>query len=431
MNVRLDTIPEALAALAAGKPVAVVDDASRENEGDLILAAEHASAASMAFLVRHTSGVLCAPLPASRLDALALPPMTAINEDAKGTAYSVSVDARIGVTTGISAADRARTCRLLASAETTPAQLTRPGHVFPLRAREHGVLARRGHTEAAIDLTRLAGCSPAGVIGELVADDGSIMDAPATREFCDSHGLVMISIEDLVAYRYLIESPLSASPAVLLPSTLAQSSPGDDAPRFMATAYRNEVSDDEHLVLTLGLDARSDEAPLVRVHSECLTGDVFGSSRCDCGNQLRSAMQEIAEAGRGVLIYLRGHEGRGIGLTAKLQAYALQEAGRDTVDANLDLGLPVDDRSYHAAAAILRDLDVTRIRLLSNNPGKRAALEKDGIEVTAQLQRPSMATPENLAYLTTKRDRMGHVIDIGDLPAPGRSSGTTQLGVAP
>lgn len=406
-DVRLDPVGDALAALAAGKPVAVVDDAGRENEGDLILAAQLATTESVAFMIRYTSGVLCAPLPGKRLDALELPPMTAANQDPKGTAYSVSVDARVGITTGISAADRARTATLLAAADTVPGDLTRPGHMFPLRAAPHGVFARRGHTEAAVDLTRLAGLAPAGVIGELTADDGSIMDAPQTREFATEHGLPMISIADLVAYRYRFDSPLRKGAPVMLPS-----SAGNPAATFQASAYRDEATGDEHLAITLGLDADNTEPLTVRVHSECLTGDVFGSRRCDCGAQLDAALAEIAALGRGAVVYLRGHEGRGIGLFAKLQAYALQDSGLDTVDANTSLGLPVDSRHYHAASAILRDLHATRIRLLTHNPAKARALEADGIDVVDLVSQPAHVTRENLRYLQTKHDRLGHTLDL-------------------
>ncbi|GAB3568942.1 3,4-dihydroxy-2-butanone-4-phosphate synthase [Spelaeicoccus albus] len=406
-DVRLDTVDDALASLAAGKPVAVVDDAGRENEGDLILSAQLATPETVAFLIRYTSGVLCAPLPGGRLDALALPPMTAANEDPKGTAYSVSVDARAGITTGISAADRARTANLLASDDTDPHDLTRPGHVFPLRAAQHGVFERRGHTEAAVDLTRLAGLVPAGVIGELTNDDGSIMDAPSTREFANEHGLAMISIADLVAHRYRVESPLRRGATVPLPS-----SAGNPATTFQATAYVDQSTGDEHLAITLGLETESAEPTTVRVHSECLTGDVFGSRRCDCGAQLDTALAEIAALGRGAVVYLRGHEGRGIGLFAKLQAYALQDAGLDTVDANTELGLPVDSRQYHAASAMLRDLGTTRIRLLTHNPAKAGTLRADGIDVAEVARTPAHVTAENLRYLKTKHDRLGHTLDL-------------------
>lgn len=406
-EVRLDTVDDALAALAAGKPVAVVDDAGRENEGDLILAAELATTESVAFLIRYTSGVLCAPLPGDTLDRLALPPMTAANEDPKGTAYSVSVDAKAGITTGISAADRARTATVLAAGDTVPGDLTRPGHVFPLRAAPHGVLTRRGHTEAAVDLTRLAGLAPAGVIGELTADDGSIMDAPATRDFATGHGLPMISIADLVAYRYRFDSPLHQGQAVTLPSSAAS-----PAASFQARAYLDEATGDEHLAITLGLAEDQPGPVTVRVHSECLTGDVFGSRRCDCGAQLDAALAEIAALGRGAVVYLRGHEGRGIGLFAKLQAYALQDSGLDTVDANTSLGLPVDSRHYHAASAILRDLGATSIRLLTHNPAKATALRDDGIDVVDVVSQPAHVTPENLRYLQTKHDRLGHTLDL-------------------
>ena len=411
--VRLDTIETALGELAAGRPVAVVDDAARENEGDLVLAAEHATAERIAFMVRHTSGLLCAPMPASWLDRVALPPMTSRNEDPKQTAYSVTVDAAAGVTTGISAADRARTLQVLANPDSTAADLRRPGHVLPLRAAEQGVFTRAGHTEATTDLARLAGCAPVGVIGELVDDDtdaapaGRICDAPATRAFCDQHGLAMISIAELIAYRYQYEPPLHRGSSVRLPIAVSGGAPVE----FTATAFTDVSTGDEHLAVVLG-DPSGRPPALVRVHSECLTGDVFGSRRCDCGPQLHAALARIAAVGCGAVIYLRGHEGRGIGLAAKLEAYALQQVGRDTVQANVELGLPVDARTYHAAAAILAKLGIRRVELITNNPAKVAALSSDGIDVTGTVAVPTPVTGDNVAYLTTKRDRLGHTLAL-------------------
>jgi 3,4-dihydroxy 2-butanone 4-phosphate synthase / GTP cyclohydrolase II len=399
-GVRLDPIERALADIAAGRAVVVVDDEGRENEGDIIFAAEKATPELMAFTIRHSSGVICVPLPGAELDRLALPPMTALNEDPKGTAYAVSVDAREGVSTGISAADRARTARLLAAAETVAGDLTRPGHVLPLRAREGGVLARRGHTEAAVDLARLAGLRPAGVLVELVNDDGTMQRAPELRAFADEHGLAMISIEDLVAYRRRTEPLVERRAKVGLPTPYGT---------FTAYGYSSTTDGAEHMALVYG-DLDGDAPVLTRVHSECLTGDVFGSQRCDCGPQLEEALTTIAREGRGVVVYLRGHEGRGIGLLAKLQAYELQEAGRDTVDANLDLGHPVDSRQYDDAAWILRDLGVGRVELLTNNPDKVETLEHHGLAVTRRSLGQTHATVHNLAYLRTKRDRMGHLL---------------------
>lgn len=404
MSVRLDPVEQAIEDIAAGKAVVVVDDESRENEGDIIFAASKATPELMAFTIRHSSGVICVPMPAAMLDRLEIPLMTPHNKDRLRTAYTISVDARDGVTTGISAADRAHTAKVLADSATEPWELTRPGHVFPLRYREGGVLVRRGHTEAAVDLCRLAGLTPAGVLVEVVNDDGTMKRAPALREFADEHGLAMISIEDLVRHRRRTERHVERVAETRLPTEHGE---------FAAYGYRTTIDDTEHVALVYG-DVGGPEPVLTRVHSECLTGDVFGSYRCDCGPQLRDAMDRIAEEGRGVVVYLRGHEGRGIGLVAKLQAYALQDAGRDTVDANLDLGLPADARHYGTATQILRDLGATSVRLLTNNPDKTEALEDYGVRVTERVPLTPRANPHNLAYLTTKRDRMGH--DIPGLP---------------
>lgn len=396
--VAMDRIESAIAAIGEGKLVVVVDDEDRENEGDLILAASKATAETMAFLIRYTSGVVCVPMVGENLDRLALPPMTHINEDRKGTAYSVSVDARDGVTTGISAADRARTVRVLADTATEPWELTRPGHVFPLRAVEGGVLRRAGHTEAAVDLTRLAGLRPAGVIAELVNEDGSMMRAPECREFADEHGLVMVSIADLIAYRRRTEDHVQRVASTRLPT-----SHGD----FTAVGFRSVLDGIEHVALVKG-DIGDGKDLLVRVHSECLTGDVFSSLRCDCGPQLHAAMRMISEEGRGIVLYMRGHEGRGIGLLHKLQAYNLQDAGRDTVDANLELGLPADARDYGIGAQILSDLGVHSMRLLTNNPEKRAGLEGYGLSIIDRVPLIIEPNDHNEQYLRTKVERMGH-----------------------
>ena len=397
-DVRMDSIDAALTAIRNGESIVVVDDADRENEGDLILAASKATAESMAFLIRHTSGVVCVPMTGDVLDRLALPPMTHINEDAKGTAYSVSVDARDGVTTGISAADRARTVRVLADSATEPWELTRPGHVFPLRAVEGGVLRRAGHTEAAVDLTRLAGLRSAGVIAELVNEDGSMMRAPQCRAFADEHGLVMVSIADLIAYRRRTEDHVQRVATTRLPTEH-----GD----FTAVGFRSVIDGIEHVALVRG-DVGDGEDLLVRVHSECLTGDVFASLRCDCGPQLHAAMRLVAEEDRGIVLYMRGHEGRGIGLLHKLQAYNLQDAGRDTVDANLELGLPADARDYGVGAQILSDLGVKSMRLLTNNPEKRAGLEGYGLSIIDRVPLVIEPNDHNAQYLRTKVERMGH-----------------------
>jgi 3,4-dihydroxy 2-butanone 4-phosphate synthase/GTP cyclohydrolase II len=400
-EIQLDPVTDAIAALAAGRPIVVVDDADRENEGDLIVAAQFATPEVIGFMVRHTSGVLCVAMEGEALDRLGLPPMTAVNEDRKGTAYSVSVDAREGVTTGISAADRAHTISLLAQAGTAAAELTRPGHVFPLRAREGGVLRRAGHTEAAVDLARLAGLEPAGAICEIVHDDGSMMRAPELRAFADQHSLVMISIADLIEHRRRTEKQVQRIVDVELPL---------EHGLFTAVGYRSLVDGREHVALVAG-DIGDGEDILVRVHSECLTGDVLGSLKCDCGPQLRAALNRVAAEGRGVVLYLRGHEGRGIGLFHKLQAYQLQAQGRDTVDANLELGLPADARDYGIGAQILADLGVVSMRLLTNNPTKRAGLEGYGLSIVGREPLIAGAGELNIDYLRTKRERMGH-----DLP---------------
>ncbi len=406
-SIRLDPVERAIADIAAGKAVVVVDDEDRENEGDLIFAAAKSTPALMAFTIRHSSGVICVPMPAPMLDRLEIPLMTPHNRDRMRTAYTISVDARDGVSTGISAADRSHTARALADSATEPWELTRPGHVFPLRYRDGGVLVRRGHTEAAVDLARLAGLTPAGVLVEVVNDDGTMKRGPELRQFADEHGLTMISIDDLVRYRHRTEMLVERVAETRLPTRY-----GD----FTAYGYRSTIDGSEHLALVYGdVGGGSAEGPdaagegvLTRVHSECLTGDVFGSQRCDCGPQLDEALARVVEAGRGVVVYLRGHEGRGIGLVAKLQAYALQDDGRDTVDANLDLGLPADARHYGAASQVLRDLGVTHVRLLTNNPEKSESLDDFGIQVDAQLPLTPRPNKHNLAYLRTKRDRMGH-----------------------
>ncbi|QBF45256.1 bifunctional 3,4-dihydroxy-2-butanone-4-phosphate synthase/GTP cyclohydrolase II [Janibacter limosus] len=396
----LDPIESAIEAIAEGRPVLVVDDADRENEGDIIFAADAATDELMGATVRLGSGVICVAMTGEELDRLALPPMTAINEDSKGTAYSVSVDAREGVTTGISAADRARTARLLADPATGRGDLARPGHVFPLRARDGGVLVRRGHTEAAVDLCRLAGRAPAGVICEVVEEDGSMSRLPQLRRLADERGWPLVSIADLVDLRRRSEALVERVVSTRLPTAHGE---------FTAHGFRSGIDGSEHIALVHG-DITTG-TPLVRVHSECLTGDVFGSLRCDCGPQLDAAQAAVVAAGSGVIVYVRGHEGRGIGLVDKLRAYAAQDAGADTVDANSDLGLPVDARDYTHAAQMLRDLGVESVRLLSNNPAKVSALTSLGVEVVERVGLAAQVTSDNLRYLRTKRDRMGH-----DLP---------------
>lgn len=400
-TVRLDDVERAIRDIAEGKPVVVVDDASRENEGDIIFAAAAATPELMAFTVRYSSGVICVPMPADVADALQLPPMTATNQDPKGTAFTVSVDATDGVTTGISAADRALTARLLAHPQTTAGQLSRPGHMFPLRAREGGVLVRRGHTEAAVDLVRAAGLHPVGILVEIVNDDGTMKRGLQLRDFADEHGLAMISIEQLVQHRVRHEQLIERGARTTMPT-----SAGD----FTAVGYRSLVDGNDHVALVKG-DISTDEPVLVRVHSECLTGDVFGSKRCDCGPQLEESLRRISDLGRGVVIYLRGHEGRGIGLQAKLSAYALQDNGRDTVDANLELGFPADAREYSAAVSILADLGIESVWLLTNNPDKVEGLTAGGVDIAGRVPLCIPPNAHNIDYLAEKRDRMGH-----DLP---------------
>jgi 3,4-dihydroxy 2-butanone 4-phosphate synthase / GTP cyclohydrolase II len=401
---RLDSIEDAILAIREGKQVVVVDDEDRENEGDLIFAGAKSTPEAIGFMNRYTSGVICVPMEGEALDRLGLPPMTHINEDRKGTAYSVSVDARDGIETGISAADRSRTIRVLCDSATEPFELTRPGHVFPLRAMPGGVLRRPGHTEAAVDLARLAGLTPAGVIAEVVHDDGSMMRAPALREFADTHGLLMISIADLIAYRRKNESQIELVATAQLPTEFGV---------FDICGYQGILDGLDHVAMRIG-EIGDGHDVLVRVHSECLTGDALGSLRCDCGPQLKAAMRAVAQEGRGIVLYMRGHEGRGIGLLHKLRAYALQDTGSDTLQANLELGLPADSRDYGTGAQILVDMGVKSMRLLTNNPTKRAGLEGYGLTITEQVAIEIEPNDFNMAYLTAKRDAMGHNLHFGD-----------------
>jgi 3,4-dihydroxy 2-butanone 4-phosphate synthase/GTP cyclohydrolase II len=410
-GIALDTVERAIADIAAGRPVVVVDDADRENEGDIIFAASKATPALLAFTIRHTSGVICAPMLGEELDRLQLPLMTTQNNERMRTAFTVSVDARDGVSTGISAGDRSRTVRALVDSATEPYELVRPGHVFPLRYTSGGVLRRPGHTEAAVDLARLAGLAPAGVLAEVVNDDGTMKRLPGLRVFADQHGLALISIAQLIEYRKYSERMVSRVVQTTVPNAYGQ---------WRAIGYLNSMDGTEHLVLVLGDvepfagGVKPGPDVLVRMHSECLTGDVFGSERCDCGTQLNAAMAAIAAEGRGIVIYLRGHEGRGIGLLSKLQAYQLQDGGADTVDANTELGFPVDAREYSTGAQILGDLGVSSLRLLTNNPAKVKGLADYGLKVTGTVSLPVTATPHNLRYLIAKRDRLGHLIELAE-----------------
>jgi 3,4-dihydroxy 2-butanone 4-phosphate synthase / GTP cyclohydrolase II len=416
----LDPIERAVSDLAAGRPVVVVDDADRENEGDLIFTAAAATPELLAFMIRHTSGVVCVPLEGERLDELAVTPMVADNRESMRTAFAVTVDAADGVTTGISAADRARTIQVLTDPDTRPADLVRPGHVFPLRYRPGGVLVRPGHTEAAVDLARLAGCPPAGVLAELVNDDGTMMRGPALRAFADEHALALVSIADLCTYRRRHERLVERMAAARLPTAH-----GD----FQAIGYLNTVDASEHVALVKGdlaAAAAAGDEIVVRVHSECLTGDVLGSLRCDCGPQLQRALAAVDHAGTGVVVYLRGHEGRGIGLLSKLSAYDLQDAGHDTVEANLALGFPADARDYWVAAQVLTDLGVRTVRLLTNNPAKSAGLERYGLTVAAVEPLAIPPNGENIRYLQAKRDRLGHLLPLHQEPAAEQIAGRAQ-----
>ncbi len=412
--VRLDPVEEAIAAIAAGGIVVVADDEDRENEGDLIMAADAATDASIAFFVRYTSGVICVSLDGDRCADLRLPLMVPpmANNESQGTAFTVTVDLRSGTTTGISAADRAATIKALADRAVPAEEFNRPGHIFPLQARPGGVLKRAGHTEAALDLARLAGRESAGVLCELVSEDGSMMRGPELRAFADEHNLKFISIADLIRYRRRSEKLIVRSAEARVPTQFGE---------FQCHAFRSLVDGETHLAFVKGdvNDESNDDPVLVRVHSECLTGDVFASVKCDCGPQLHESMRRIAEHGRGAVVYLRGHEGRGIGISHKLRAYDLQDSGLDTVDANLELGLPVDSREYGIGAQILVDLGVRKLRLLTNNPAKYGGLDGFGLSIEGREPLHVPVHPEAEHYLKTKRDRMGHLIpdDFGQAGA--------------
>ncbi len=392
-------IEKAIAEFAKGQMLIVVDDEDRENEGDLILSCEHATTEAVAFMVKHTSGMLCVALPSERLDALELPLMVERNSDSMKTAYTVTVDYRHSTTTGISAADRSATIRALGDPHVCASDFNRPGHVFPLRAAVGGVLERRGHTEATVDLTRLAGLRAGGVLAEIIKDDGSMARRKDLEVFARTHGLPMITIADLVAFR-LAQAQLRKESEARIPTRHGI---------FTAHVYKSSGSSHEHLVMVMG-KVQDQKDVLVRVHSECLTGDTFGSLRCDCRQQLEASLAAVGREGRGVVVYLRGHEGRGIGLTHKLRAYALQDDGLDTVDANLQLGLEVDSRDYTVGAKILQDLGITSIRLLSNNPGKYRCISEFGLCISERVALHTQPTDENRTYLATKKARMGHTL---------------------
>ena len=403
------SIPEAIEEIRQGRMVIVVDDADRENEGDLIMAADRVTPEAIAFIVRHTSGVICMPVIGQRLDELEIPLMVASNTDSRRTAFTVSVDARAGVTTGISAADRARTIQAIIHPATEPDDLSRPGHIFPLRYRDGGVLKRAGHTEAAVDLARLAGLYPAGVLCETVNEDGTMARLPDLTVFARTHGLKVISIADLIAYRRQHEVLVTKVAEANIPTLHGE---------FRSIAYESVVDGRTHVVLVTG-DIGDGADVLTRVHSECLTGDVFGSLRCDCGEQLDRAIELIGKEGRGVILYIRGHEGRAIGITHKLRAYELQDRGRDTVEANIELGFPADQRDYGIGAQILYDLGVRSMRLLTNNPEKRAGLEGHGLTIRERLPLQTEPTPQNVGYLRAKREKLGHLLDLPDADGSG------------
>jgi len=396
-------IEDIIAAVGRGEMVIMVDDEDRENEGDLIVAADAVTPQQLGFMLRHTSGIICLPVVGERLDELDLPMMVARNTDVRRTAFTVSIDVREGTTTGISASDRWKTIRAVLDPATSPQDLARPGHMYPLRYEPGGVLKRAGHTEAAVDLARVAGRYPAGVLAEVMNDDGSVARVPELLEFAEEHDLLIGTIADLIAYRRHQEKLVERVVEARIPT---------EHGTFTAVGYRSLVDDRQHIALVIG-DLGDGESVLTRVHSECLTGDVFGSLRCDCGDQLEQAMARVAEEGRGVVLYIRGHEGRGIGLLHKLAAYKLQDEGFDTVDANVNLGLPVDARDYGVGAQILYDLGVRSMRIMTNNPTKRAGIEGYGLSILEQVPLFVDANDENRGYLMAKATRLGHQMDLG------------------
>lgn len=398
------TIDDIITAIADGQMVIMVDDEDRENEGDLIVAAECATPDNVGFMLRYTSGILCVPMLGERLDQLELPQMVARNTDVRRTAFTVSVDAAQGTTTGISAADRSKTVKVLVDEKTEPSDLSRPGHIYPLRYEAGGVLKRAGHTEAAVDLAQLAGKYPAAVIAEVMNDDGTVAKLVDLERFAKEHDLLIGTIADLIAHRRQSEKLVERVVEARVPTSHGV---------FQAIGY--DTVDGHHQVALVMGDMGDGENVLTRVHSECLTGDVFGSIRCDCGQQLDWALERIAEEGRGVVLYLRGHEGRGIGLLHKLAAYNLQDDGLDTVDANVYLGFPPDSRDYGVGSQILYDLGVRSMRLMTNNPAKRAGIEGYGLSIVERVPMPSTTTTENEGYLRTKAERMGHDLELGEV----------------
>jgi 3,4-dihydroxy 2-butanone 4-phosphate synthase / GTP cyclohydrolase II len=401
------SIDEGIAEIAAGRMLIVVDDEDRENEGDLVMSAQSATPESINFMITHGRGLVCLPMTAKRLEELEVPPMTQTNTSEQGTAFHVSIGAKGIITTGISAADRCATVRVAIDPETGPEDLSMPGHVFPLRARPGGVLERAGHTEAAVDLAKLAGHLPAGVICEIINEDGTMARRPQLEAFAAVHELKMITVADLISYRRRSEKLVERTSVVKLPTQLGE---------FTAYGYESLVDDRTHIALVVG-DVAGEKDVLVRVHSECLTGDVFHSLRCDCGSQLDEAMRRVQTEGAGVILYIVGHEGRGIGLANKLKAYELQEGGADTVEANEALGFPADLRDYGIGAQILADLGLHSIRLLTNNPRKIVGLEGYGLHVSEQVPLEIPSCPTNYEYLRTKKERLAHTLRLPTGPS--------------
>ncbi len=393
-----------IAEIAAGRMLIVVDDEDRENEGDLVMAAEKVTPEAVNFMARYGRGLICMPMTGTRLDSLGIPPMADENTSEQGTAFHCSIGAKGKITTGISASDRAVTITTAISEDARPEDISMPGHVFPLRARPGGVLERAGHTEAAVDLARLAGLVPAGVICEIMNDDGTMARRPQLEAFAAEHGLKMITVADLIRYRRRTERLVVQESKVKLPTRFGE---------FVGYGFRSLVDDRTHMALVVG-DVEGQDDVLVRVHSECLTGDVFHSLRCDCGAQLEEAMRRVQAEGRGVILYIVGHEGRGIGLANKLRAYELQEAGADTVEANEALGFPADLRDYGIGAQILCDLGLRSLRLMTNNPRKIVGLEGYGLKITEQIPLEVESCDANIRYLTTKKDKMSHTLTLGE-----------------